>query len=293
MKYRFIKEHKHIFAVRTMCRVLQVSVSGYYGWTQRRESKRSKENRKLMVVIKEIHQEHHETYGSPRIARILQNRGYTCSRSRTARLMRVLGIRARTARKFKVTTDANHHEPIAPNLLGQHFSVEAPNEVWSSDITYLRTDSGWHYLTVILDLFNREIIGYSLSSRLTAESTVMVALDRAFLHRQPPPGVILHSDRGVQYACKAFRKRLKRYQMVQSMSGKGNCYDNAVTETVFKTLKTEWMYGKRYRNQQELRQALFDYIEVFYNRKRLHSTLGYTTPAAFMQQYQQAISMAS
>ena len=293
MKYRFIKEHKAVFAVRAMCRVLQVSVSGYYGWTQRRESKRSKENRKLMAVIKEIHQEHHETYGSPRIARILQARGYPCSRSRTARLMRVLGIRARTARKFKVTTDSRHKEPIAPNLLGQDFSVEAPNEVWSSDITYLRTDSGWHYLTVVLDLFNREIIGYSLSSRLTADSTVMVALDRAFLHRQPPPGVILHSDRGVQYACKAFRKRLKRYQMVQSMSGKGNCYDNAVTETVFKTLKTEWMYGKRYRNQQELRQALFDYIEVFYNRKRLHSTLGYTTPAAFMQQYQQAISMAS
>lgn len=293
MKYRFIKEHKDVFAVRAMCRVLQVSVSGYYGWTQRRESKRSKENRKLMAVIKEIHQEHHETYGSPRIARILQARGYPCSRSRTARLMRVLGIRARTARKFKVTTDSRHKEPIAPNLLGQDFSVEAPNEVWSSDITYLRTDSGWHYLTVILDLFNREIIGYSLSSRLTADSTVMVALDRAFLHRQPPMGVILHSDRGVQYACKAFRKRLERYQMVQSMSGKGNCYDNAVTETVFKTLKTEWMYGKRYRNQQELRQALFDYIEVFYNRKRLHSTLGYTTPAAFMQQYQQSIRMAS
>lgn len=293
MKYRFIKEHKNVFAVRTMCRVLQVSVSGYYGWTQRRESKRNRENRKLMEEIKAIHQEHHETYGSPRITEVLRHKGYRCSRSRTARLMRFLGIRARTARKFKVTTDSNHHEPIAPNLLGQDFCVDVPNEVWSSDITYLRTDSGWHYLTVILDLFNREIIGYSLSNRLTADSTVMVALDMAFLHRQPPPGVILHSDRGVQYACKAFRKRLKKYQMVQSMSGKGNCYDNAVTETVFKTLKTEWMYGKRYRNQQELRQALFDYIEVFYNRKRLHSTLGYTTPAAFMQQYQQAISMAS
>ena len=270
-----------------MCRVLHVSVSGYYGWTQRRESRRSTGNRKLVEEIKAIHQEHHETYGNPRIVEVLRHRGYRCSRPRIARLMRVLGIRARTARKFKVTTDANHHEPIAADLLGQDFCVEAPNEVWSSDITYLRTDSGWHYLTVILDLFNREIIGYSLSGRLTADSTVMVALGRAFLHRQPPPGVILHSDRGMQYACKAFRKRLSKYQMVQSMSGKGNCYDNAVTETVFKTLKTEWMYGKRYRNQQELRQALFDYIEVFYNQKRLHSTLGYTTPVAFMQQYQQ------
>ena len=246
-----------------------------------------------MEEIKTIHQEHHETYGSPRIAALLRHKGYRCSRPRTARLMRVLEIRARTGRKFKVTTDANHHELIAPNLLGQEFPVEMPNEVRSTDITYLRADSDGHYLTVILDLFNREIIGYSLSSQLTAESTVIVALDKASLHRQPPPGVILHTDRVVQYACKAFRQRLNRYQMVQSMSGKGNCYDNAVTETVFKTLKTEWMYGNRYQNQQELRQTLFAYVEVFYNRKRLHSTLGYTTLIASMQQYQQTTIMAS
>ena len=207
--------------------------------------------------------------------------------------MQRLGIRAKTARKFKVTTDSNHQEPISPNLLKQDFSAEAPNKVWTSDITYVWTKRGWQYLTIILELFSREIIGYSLSNRLSAKSTVVAALDMAAKHRRPPEGIILHSDRGVQYASKAFRKRLKKYKMTQSMSGKGNCYDNAVTETVFKTLKTEWIYGTNYASQDELRISLFEYIELFYNRKRLHSALGYLPPSKFMRRYYQQQPLAS
>jgi putative transposase len=286
-------EHKHQYAVRTMCRVLDLSTSGYYAWAQQPQSRREQENLKLMDEIREIHESCHQTYGSPRIAKALQQKGLQCSRQRAARLMRRMGIRAKTARKFKVTTDSNHHEPIAPNLLKQKFTVEAPNKVWTSDITYVWTKRGWQYLTIILELFNREIIGYSLSNRLTAKSTVVAALDMAVKHRRPPEGIILHSDRGIQYASKSFRKRLKKYRMTQSMSGKGNCYDNAVTETVFKTLKTEWIYGTSYADEHELRLSVFEYIELFYNRKRMHSALGYLTPAEFMRRYHQQQPLAS
>jgi putative transposase len=285
MKYRFISSYKNTFAVRTMCRVLQVSVSGYYGWTQRPESNRSKQNREIRAAIKKIHKENHEVYGSPRIANSLKDEGYRCSRPRTARLMRFMNIRAKTVKKFKVTTDSNHNEPVAPNLLDQNFSAAIPNEVWTSDITYVRTGSGWQYLTIILDLFNREIIGRSISSTLSTQTTVSAALEMAVMHRQP--------SRGVQYASKAFREKLDNYGMIQSMSGKGNCYDNAVTESFFKTLKTEWVYGRWFRNQEDTRHSLFEYIELFYNRKRKHSTLGYRSPIAFLQQYQKSIGMAS
>lgn len=291
--YRFISDHKKLFAVRTMCRVLGVSVSSYYAWTQRPESNRKQEKRKIMTAIREIHKESRETYGSPRIANALQKRGIQCSRPRTARLMRELGIRAKCAKKFKVTTDSNHNEPIAPNLLGQEFTVETPFEVWTSDLTYIRTATGWQYLTVIMELFNREIIGYSLSNSLKTEMTVNPALDMAVRHRQPPAGVIFHSDRGVQYASKSFRKKLADYHMIQSMSGKGNCYDNAVTETFFKTLKTEWIYGRKFRNREELQQSLFDYIQIFYNRKRAHSALGYLAPAEYLRNYYQSKALAS
>ena len=293
MKYRFIESNKNIFAVGTMCRVLQVSVSGYYGWTQRHESTRSKQNRELMDVIKQIHDASHKIYGSPCIAACLQEKGYQCSRRRTARLMRVLGIQSRIARKYKVTTDSQHTYPIEPNLLDQKFSASLRNKVWTSDITYIQTGSGWLSLTVMLDLFNREIVGHSFSSRLTAETTVTPALEMAFLNRRPATGLIVHSDRGSQYASETFRKKLDNYRMIQSMSGKRNCYDNAVTETFFKTLKTEWVYGTRYRNHKEARHSLFEYIEVFYNRQRKHSTLGYKSPIEFLHIQQQIRGMAS
>ena len=273
--------------------MLQVSVSGYYGWIQRPESKRSKQNRELKDAIKQIHDDSYKIYGSPRITASLLKKGYQCSRNRIARLMRVLGIRSKVAKKFKVTTDSNHNFLIAENLLDQNFSADAPNKVWTSDITYLRSGCGWQYLTVMLDLFNREIVGYSFSSRLTAETTVNPALEMALLHRKLAPGLIVHSDRGSQYASETFRNKLQKYGFIQSMSGKGNCYDNAVTETFFKTLKTEWVYGNYFRNHEEARQSLFEYIEVFYNRERKHSTLGYKSPVEYLQYHQQIRTMAS
>ena len=276
-----------------MCRVLEVTVSGYYAWTRRPKSSRTEENSRIMTAIKEIHKESHGTYGSPRIAAALKRRGIKCSRPRVTRLMQEMGIQAKCARKFKVTTDSNHNEPIALNYLDQDFSPDMPFEVWTSDITYLWTDSGWQYLTVLMELFNREIIGYSLSSSLSTETTVIPALEMAVLHRQPPAGVLFHSDRGVQYASKSFREKLSEYQMIQSMSGKGNCYDNAATESFFKTLKSDWIYGKRIRNKEELQKSLFEYIHVFYNRKRLHSTLRYRSPVEYLRNYYQSRSLAS
>lgn len=293
MVYSFINEHKNIFAVRTMCRVLDVTLSGYYAWTRRPKSSRTEENSRIVTAIKEIHKESHGTYGSPRIAAALKQRGIKCSRPRVARLMREMSIQAKCAKKFKVTTDSNHKEPIALNFLGQDFSPDMPFEAWTSDITYLWTDGGWQYLTVIMELFNREIIGYSLSRSLSTETTVIPALEMAVMHRPPPEGVLFHSDRGVQYASKSFRKKLSEYRMIQSMSGKGNCYDNAATESFFKTLKSDWIYGKRIRNKGELQKSLFEYIHVFYNRKRIHSTLGYLSPAEHLRKYYQSRSLAS
>ncbi len=276
-----------------MCRVLDVSVSGYYQWTQRPESNRSIETRKVKEAIKRIHKENREIYGSPRIAVCLQEEGFRCSKPRTARLMRSLGIRSKVAKKFKVTTDSNHKEPIAHNLLDQVFVGDFINDAWTSDLTYVWTGSGWLYLTVIMDLYNREIIGHSFSKRMTAETTVNPALDMALMHRKPPRGVVIHSDRGIQYASVSFRKKLAKHGLIQSMSGKGNCYDNAVTETFFKTLKTELVYSEHYRTREEARHSLFEFIEVFYNRKRKHSTLGYKSPVEFLRYNQQSIAMAS
>jgi len=276
-----------------MCRVLGVSVSGYYEWAQRPESNRSKQSREIKEKIKKIFKTYKETYGSPRIAVELQKLGMQCSRPRTARLMHDLGLRAKAARKFKGTTDSSHNHPVAPNLLGQEFHADAPNKVWSSDITYIRTGIGWLYLTVILDLFNREIVGYSFSRYLTAKTTVIPALDMAVINRTPGKELIVHSDRGVQYACKDFRDKLETHEMIQSMSGTGNCYDNAITETFFKSLKVEWIYGRTFRNHQEARQSIFEYIEIFYNRKRRHSALEYLSPVDFLNLFQQTKRLAS
>jgi putative transposase len=229
VKYRFVQKNKHQYAVRTICRVLGLPVSGYYAWTLHPESIRRLENLRLMDEIKDIHQSSHQTYGCLRITHAFRKMGSACSLPRAARLMWFMCLRAKTARKFNVTTNSSHHEPIAPNLLEQDFFVDAPNKVWINDITDVRTSSGRQYLTIILELFNRQIIGYSLSNRLTAPSTINAALEMAVLHRRPPEGIMLHSERGIQYASKAIRKILSKYRMLQSMSGKGNCYDNAVT----------------------------------------------------------------
>ena len=290
MKYEYINTHRSTFAVKKMCQVLRVSRSGYYAWFERPESRRSLESKVLLNEIKDIHANSRKTYGSPRITDGLHDLGYSCSRPRVARLMRKNNIAAKTKKKFKVTTNSDHGYLIAPNLLKQDFWTNAAHRVWVGDITYIRTWKGWLYLTVILDLFNRKVVGWSMSNRLTAETTTIPAFIQAVKKYQPLPGLIFHSDRGVQYACNDYRELLDTFKVIQSMSGKGNCYDNAVAESFFHTLKTELVYHETYKTRMEAKTSLFEYIEVFYNRFRKHSALGYKSPEQYEQlNYKQAI----
>jgi transposase InsO family protein len=269
------------YPIRKLIQVLNVAPSGYYHWRKSSPSDREIENMKLLERIKQIHIDSDQTYGSPRITATLRDEGFTVSRPRVARLMRRHGIHAKTKRKFKVTTDSDHNHPISPNLLNQDFTSHAFGTVWSSDITYISTREGWLYLTVVMDLFNREIVGWSMSSSLRASETTIPALSQALFRFQPQPNLIFHSDRGVQYACHDFRERLANYQIIQSMSGKGNCYDNAVVESFFSTLKKDLVYHRNFKTRREARQSIFRYIEIFYNRYRKHSTLGNVSPEQF------------
>ena len=290
MRYEFIKAHRSAFAVKKMCRVLRVSRSGYYDWFERPDSQRSLENKALVKEIRDIHKNSRKTYGSPRITDELNDRGFVCSCPRTARLMSVNGIKAKTKKKYKVTTNSDHDYPIAPNLLKQNFWTNAAHRIWVGDITYIRTREGWLYLTVIMDLFNRKVVGWSMSDRLTAGTTTIPAFIQAVMQYQPQSGLIFHSDRGIQYACDDFRELLGSFKVIQSMSAKGNCYDNAVAESFFHTLKTELVYHETYRTRTEAKTSLFEYIEVFYNRFRKHSALGYKSPEQYQQlNYKQAV----
>ncbi len=263
-----------------MCRALKVSPSGYYNWRKRGISKREESNRRLLERIKRAFELSRSTYGSPRILEDLHADGWTCGKKRVARLMRLHGIRPKRNRKFKRTTDSKHSLPIAPNLLNQRFVTDSPASVWVSDITYIWTGEGWLYLAGILDLYDRQIIGWSVSKRINGQLT-LDALQKALMRRPPAEGLIHHSDQGRQYAAFAYRKLLEDNQIAQSMSGKGNCYDNAVMESFFKTLKVELIYRYRFRTREEAKKRLFDYIEIYYNRQRRHSALGYLTPAEF------------
>ncbi|MGR3293334.1 MAG: IS3 family transposase [Candidatus Scalindua sp.] len=280
MKYRFIEENRSGFVVEKMCLALKVSKSGYYAWKGRGKSRRELENEKLDQVIRKAHRRSRERYGSPRIAKELEARGVNCSENRVARRMRLSGIVAKTRRRFKVTTRSKHNHPVAYNLINQNFNTERPDQKWVSDITYVWTREGWLYLAVILDLFSRQVVGWSMSHSLSQE-LVLKAFRQALWRRSPGAGVIFHSDQGVQYACQAFRDMLKEHKFVQSMSGKGNCYDNAVAESFFHTLKTELVYFESYQTRDEARKSIFEYIEIFYNRQRRHSTLGYLSPVNF------------
>jgi putative transposase len=263
-----------------MAEALELSRSGYYAGRKRPESRREEENRVLVKKIEVVHQANRQVYGSPRMTVELKDQGVACSRNRVARLMKENGIAARTKRKFKVTTGSKHQFPVAPNLLQQSFTADHPNRVWASDITYIATGEGWLYLAIIRDLHSRAVVGWSMQERLQRD-LVLDAFKQAVMRRRPLPGLIFHSDRGVQYACSDFRELLADHQAVQSMSGRGNCYDNAVSESFFGTLKTELVYLSRFRTRAEAREAIFDYIEIFYNRQRRHSTLGYLSPAEF------------
>jgi transposase InsO family protein len=242
------------------------------------------EDKKLLEMIKKSYKESRGTYGSPRIVRDVREKGIRCGENRIARIMQKNQIVAKAKKKYKATTQSKHDHPVAPNLLEQDFSTSSPNQVWLSDLTYIWTEEGWLYLAVILDVFNRQIVGWGMGDRLTAD-LVLRAFHKAVGMRHPAPGLIFHSDRGVQYACLEFRKVLQENKMIQSMSGKGNCYDNAMMESFFHTLKTELIYFKKYQTRVEAKGEIFEYIGVFYNRIRRHSSLGYKSPLAFEQQY--------
>ena len=263
-----------------MCRVLGVSRSGYYAWKKRPKSAREQKNTRLIVHMKAIHsKKHYRSYGSPRMCKELRDRGLVCSENRVAKLMQQAGIVATPQRRFKCTTQSKHNLPIHPNRLNQHFDVEAPNQVWVSDITYIKTDDGWLYLAAVEDLFSRKIVGWALQPYLTTD-LVLQALKMACWMRRPPQGVIFHSDRGCQYASHEFQKVLNHYDFLPSMSRKGNCYDNAVIESFFHSLKGEEVNNCRYFTREQATRAIVDYI-TFYNQTRLHSYLGYLSPMNF------------
>lgn len=277
MRYAFIRDNEYKHPVSVLCRVFKVSVSGYFGWKARPESKRAIENRRLLEEIKDVHKGRRRSYGSPRVHEELLARGITCSLNRVARIMRENSIASVSKRKFKHTTDSRHDYPIAPNLLDREFDVLRPNEVFVSDITYIATDEGWLYLATVMDLCLRRIVGWSMDKRMTKD-LVIDALDMAVKDRRPGPGVLHHSDRGSQYARDDYQARLKKHGMICSMSRKGNCWDNAVMESFYRSLKVECVYLQKYKTREEARRDIFTYIELFYNRVRRHSYLGYLSP---------------
>ncbi|MDD4276187.1 MAG: IS3 family transposase [Clostridia bacterium] len=287
--YGFIAEQREKFGVGEMCRVLGVWRSGYYSWLGRERSKREQENERLLKDIRAKFRESRETYGSPSITMELKKEGKKVNRKRVARIMRENGIRAKTKKKFKITTHSAHSYPISPNLVNMDFRASEANKVWVSDITYISTREGWLYLAVILDLFSRRIVGWSMWDRLSKQ-LVMDAFLQAVGRRGSVQGLIFHSDRGSQYASYDFRKLLTRYGCLSSMSGKGNCYDNAVAESFFHTLKTELIYGETYATRREAVSSVFEYIEVFYNRQRRHSTNRGLSPAQFEAKVLQNLS---
>lgn len=269
------------FPIEKMCKVLGVRRSSYYEHQRFIEAPRHNENRSLLLAIQHIHELSKASYGSPRITEELHKMGYKVSRPRVARLMKAAGIRAVHARKFVVTTDSKHSFATVENVLNRSFGASRPAEKWVSDITYVRTGSGWLYVTVILDLFDRKVVGWSMSSNMTAADTTIAAWRMAVKNRQPSDALIFHSDRGIQYACNEFSQLLINRNIVRSMSRKGNCWDNAVAESFFKTMKVELVYQYRFINHQEAETQIFAWIEGWYNRNRRHSALSNMTIQEF------------
>jgi transposase InsO family protein len=266
-----------------MLKFLKVSKSGYYAWKKKPDSKRSIENQEWLKIIQEIFVEFKKKYGSPRIHEEMKRRGYKIGLHRVARIMRENGLKSTYRRQRRPrTTDSNHNKKVSPNLLNRDFFADKPNQKWVSDITYIKSEKGWLYHCMIKDLCTKEIVGWSVANHMKT-SMVIEALEYAIQSRQPAEGLIFHSDRGSQYASNAFRKVLKVNKMIQSMSRKGNCWDNAVAESFFATLKCELIYDITIKSLEEAKKLLFDYIEIFYNRKRIHSGLNYMSPVEFFE----------
>lgn len=280
MKFKFMAEHKDTFSTEAMCRVFCVSRSGFYAFMTRPESDRARENKKLLGLIKQSVKNSRQTYGYRRVHADLTSSGEKCGENKILWIMRANDIRPKTRKKFRVTTNSKHQHPIHENHLNREFAASAPNERWTSDITYIPTQEGWLYLAVVMDLYSRKIIGWAMSSHMK-ESLVLDALRMALFKRKIKSGLLLHSDRGVQYASHSYQALLKHNNIKCSMSRKGNCWDNAAMESFFHTLKTECVHHEKYETRDKSKKSVFDYIEVFYNRKRKHSYLGYMTPEQY------------
>jgi len=284
MRYDFIRRQRKAYPVTLLCQVMEVSRSGFYQHMRTEPKNISKEQFALESTAKDLFRKSKKTYGARRISDGLRKQGFSVGRYQAGSLMRRLKLCVESRRRFKVTTDSNHDHPVAPNHLNRDFQVDTPDTVWASDITYIWTCQGWLYLAVVLDLFSRKVVGWSLQATMTAE-LVKEALAMAVGRRHPPPGLLHHSDRGSQYASEAYRQELGKYDIIASMSRKGNCWDNAVVERFFRSLKTELTYHNLYLTRAEARRDIIDYIEMFYNSNRLHSYLGYQSPAEFEEQY--------
>jgi len=285
MKYAFMDKQSGNFRITAMSRVFQVSRSGFYAWRKRKDqpSRRIQRQQQLDALVKDAFHARKGRSGAPGLTLDLAEAGHHYDRKTVANSLRRQGLRAKAARKFKATTNSRHNLPVAPNLLEQDFTATAPNQKYVSDITYLWTDEGWLYLATVIDLHSRMVIGWSLSERMTAQ-LVYDALNMALWRRHRPHGVIVHSDRGSQYCSSAYQSLLKQHGLLCSMSAKGNCYDNACAESFFHTLKVEAIHGERFATRDIMRQTVFEYIEVDYNRTRRHSANGYISPAAFEAQ---------
>jgi transposase InsO family protein len=286
-----MKQWQLHFPVRVMSQLFSVSRSGFYAWLGRKPSQRAQEDERLKVAIKAAHKRSRETYGARRLQPELVADGFVAGRDRIARLRRELGLHCRQKRKFKTTTNSNHSLPVADNLLNQTFTPSAPNQVWVTDITYIPTGEGWLYLAGVKDVFTCEIVGYSMAERMTQELTGQ-ALFRATQQKRPPAGLIHHSDRGSQYCSHDYRRLLEQFGMKASMSRRGNCYDNAPMESLWGSLKNELVHHCRYATRAEAEASIREYIEIFYNRQRRHSRLGYLSPAVFEQNFNVRLAAA-
>ena len=288
MRFQFIEEHRHELPVRRMCHVLQVSVSGYYAWRGRPKSAREMANETLSQKVEEVFFGSFETYGSPRVYQELKAQGIACSENRVARLMKLRGLKAKQARRYRSTTKRNRRDAVAPNLLQRDFTAERPNQKWLTDITYIPTGEGWLYLAVVLDLYGRRVVGWAMSQTMSTDLT-LAALGLAIQTRKPERGVIHHSDQGSQYTALDYQAALNARGIQASMNSVGSWYDNAPTESFFGTVKSELINHCQYQTRDEARTQVFYYIEAFYNRRRLHSSLGYLSPEAYEKRYYQLL----
>ena len=292
MKYAWIDKQRGSYALEALCTTLGVSASGFADWKCGGGRHKRLSDAQLLTLIRAVHAESKGAYGSPRVWQELKHQGVPVSRERVARLMREHDIRAKHKRRYKATTDSKHDLPIAPNLLDRQFAPERPDQVWTADITYIPTAEGWLYLAVVMDLYTRMIVGWSMGARMTRD-LVIDALRMAYFRRRPKRGLMHHSDRGSQYASQDYQALLEAYGMTVSMSRKGNCWDNAPMESFFNSMKNERTHGERYATRDEARQDTFEYIEAFYNRSRRHSALGYVSPAQHYAAWQSQQKMAA